>query len=188
MAADLGYRGLPMNWVTMPDQFTLAAFDRLLGVREDPRRLFAQIVLASSHAPWVPVPDILPWEAIGDGQVYNAVATSGDPPEVVWRDQDRVRAQYRLALDYALRSVFEYIRLKADDPPLFLVIGDHQAAAHIALDDRAEVPIHAIGPAALVDRLHLIAQTEGLIPDADVPVLGMEDMRDLLLRAFEVRE
>jgi hypothetical protein len=28
-AADLGYRGLPFNWVTMPDQFTLAAFERM---------------------------------------------------------------------------------------------------------------------------------------------------------------
>ena len=40
-AADLGYRGLPFNWVTMPDQFTLAAFDRLVrldAAREGRRR------------------------------------------------------------------------------------------------------------------------------------------------------
>ena len=26
---DLGYRGKPFNWITMPDQYTLSAFDRL---------------------------------------------------------------------------------------------------------------------------------------------------------------
>lgn len=185
VAADLGYEGLPMNWVTMPDQFTLSALDRLLRNGEDPRHLFAQVVLVSSHAPWVPVPDILPWEDIGDGSVYNAVATSGDPPEVVWRDRERVRLQYRLALDYALQSVFEYLRLHADNPPLVLVVGDHQAAKSIALDGRAEVPIHVIGPSHLVEPLSQVAPTPGLIPDGDVPVIPMEDMRDILFRAYE---
>lgn len=188
VAADLGYRGLPMNWVTMPDQFTLAALDRLVRTGDDPRHVFAQVVLVSSHAPWVPVPEILPWEEIGDGSIYNEVATSGDPPEVVWRDYDRVRAQYRLALDYSLQSVFEYARLHAHDPPLILVIGDHQAAEVIALDDRAEVPFHVIGPGDLVDRLAGVAPTSGLIPAQDAPVIAMEAMRDTMLGAYEVRE
>ena len=29
-AKDLGYQGLPFNWIEMPDQFTFAALDRLL--------------------------------------------------------------------------------------------------------------------------------------------------------------
>ena len=38
-ARDLGYRGQPFNWVTMPDQFTLAAFERqLLGAGAARRR------------------------------------------------------------------------------------------------------------------------------------------------------
>jgi hypothetical protein len=32
----------------------------------------------------------------------------GDPPDVVWRDRDRVRDQYRQAVDYALTVVFDY--------------------------------------------------------------------------------
>ncbi|MEO0911499.1 MAG: sulfatase [Pseudomonadota bacterium] len=184
VAADLGYRGLPMNWVTMPDQFTLAALDRLVRTGDDPRHLFAQVVLASSHAPWVPVPEILPWDSIGDGRIYNEVAQSGDPPEVVWRDQDRVRRQYRLAVDYALQAVFEYVGLHAEEAPLILVVGDHQAAEYIALDGRAEVPLHVIGPAHLVERLHDVAPTPGLIPERSVPVIPMERMRDVLLNAF----
>ncbi|MEM9229522.1 MAG: sulfatase [Pseudomonadota bacterium] len=184
VAADLGYRGLPMNWVTMPDQFTLSALDRLLRNGADERRLFAQVVLVSSHAPWVPVPTVLPWEDVGDGSVYNTVATSGDTPEAVWRDHDRVRHQYRLAVDYALQSVFEYVRLHADDPPLILVLGDHQAAEFIALDGRAEVPFHVIGPAHLVDPLGDVAPTQGLVPGDDVSAIPMDSMRDILLNAY----
>ena len=104
-AADLGYRGKPFNWVTMPDQFTLAAFEREL-LDPGPRPpVFAEIALISSHAPWTPIPPLLPWEALGDGRVFDAYATAGDPPEVVWRDPDRVREQYRRALDYVLRAV-----------------------------------------------------------------------------------
>ena len=108
-ADDMGYEGEPFNWVTMPDQFTLSAFDRL--VRDTATRpIFAQIALISSHAPWVPVPDMLPWDAIGDGTEFDEVATSGDPPDVVWRDRGprprSVQASDRLrpAGDYRLRG------------------------------------------------------------------------------------
>lgn len=184
VAADMGYRGLPMNWVTMPDQFTLAALDRLLRGGDDPRRLMAQVVLVSSHAPWVPVPEILPWDAVGDGTVYNALAASQDPPEVIWRDHDRVRAQYALAVDYALQAVFEYALRHAKNPPLLVIIGDHQAAEFVALDDRAEVPFHVVGPAHLVDLLSPVAPTRGLLPKADDPVIAMDSMRDVLLNSF----
>ena len=187
VAADLGYRGLNFNWVTMPDQFTLATLDRLLRNGEDSRRLFAQVVLVSSHAPWVPVPDILPWDAIGDGEVFNDMATSGDPPEVVWRDRDRVRFQYRLAVDYSLQAVMEYAVLHAADPPLLIIVGDHQAAESIALDGRREVPIHVIGPAHLVGALSEAAPYPGLLPDDDAEALAMERMRDVLLGAYATR-
>ena len=95
-AKDLGYRGRPFNWVTMPDQFTLAALERRLLAPGPRPPVFAEVALISSHAPWTPVPPLLPWDALGDGAVFDPYAAAGDPPEVVWRDPDRVRAQYRL--------------------------------------------------------------------------------------------
>lgn len=183
-AKDLGYQGLPFNWVTMPDQFTLAALDRLVRDTDRPQPNFVQVALASSHAPWVPIPDIIPWHSIGDGTVFNDVATSGDPPEVVWRDRERVRLQYKLAVDYALQSVMEYAVLHAANPPLILVVGDHQAAEFIALDDRSDVPLHVIGPAQLVERLSTIAPYPGLLPDDAAEVFPMEHVRDVILTAF----
>ena len=42
----------------------------LLGRRRAPP-VFAEIALISSHAPWTPIPPLLPWEAIGDGRVFD---------------------------------------------------------------------------------------------------------------------
>lgn len=182
-AADLGYRGLPFNWVTMPDQFTLLALDRL--VREQTEgRLFAQVVLISSHAPWVPVPRMLPWDEVGDGRAFDAMARQGDPPDVVWRDRDRVRDQYRQAVDYALQAALTYALRHAGDPPLIFLLGDHQAAGFVALDDRSDVPIHVIGPPDLVGLLSGPEWARGLLPAPDAPVLPMEAIRDLILEAY----
>ncbi|KGE04219.1 putative membrane protein [Pseudohaliea rubra DSM 19751] len=185
-AAELDYRGQPFNWVTMPDQFTLTAMDRLLRAeRVDDRPLFIQVATGSSHAPWVPVPELLAWEAIGDGHVFDAVAASGEPPEEVWRDSDRVRDQYRMAIDYALETVLSYAARHADDAPLMIVLGDHQAAGFVALDERPHVPMHLIGPAHLVGRAAVDwGLASGLFPPDSAPVVAMDKMRDRILETF----
>jgi hypothetical protein len=185
-AQDLGYEGEPFNWVTMPDQFTYAAMDRLLRAPTK-APVFVQIATGTSHAPWVPVPWLVPWERIGDGQIFNDMAKAGDTPAEVWRDHDRVRAQYRQAIDYALSAVVDYAALHTDDPPLMIVIGDHQAADFVALDERADVPAHVIGPPHLVERISNLGWRAGLIPDPDAPVLGMDRMRNLLIETFSSR-
>lgn len=184
-AADLGYRGKPFNWVTMPDQFTLSALDRLLRLPPRDRPLFAQVALVSSHAPWVPVPQLIPWDQVGDGSIFNAmVADSGDPPEVIWRDPDRVRDQYRLSIAYTLETVFDYVARLGPDAPLIFVLGDHQAAGFVAQSESADVPLHVIGPPELVARTEGWGLTPGLIPSDGHLALSMERMRDLILRSF----
>jgi energy-converting hydrogenase Eha subunit A len=191
VAADLGYEGERFNWVTMPDQFTMKAFDRLerqgrAGVDRPP--LFAQIALISSHAPWVPVPELIDWDAIGDGTVFNEVATSGDPPEVVWRDHDRVRDQFRQAVDYSLQVVGAYAERHADDPPLMIVLGDHEPAPFVSGVDGFDVPIHIIGPPDVVARIDGWGWDAGLLPGPDAPVWRMDAFRDRFLDAFSSAE
>ncbi len=186
--ANLDYAGEPFNWITMPDQFTFAAMDRLLrNNRPDERPLFIQMALGSSHAPWVPVPDLIPWDALGDGTVFNPIVAASDPPHVVWQNNDRVRAQYSLAVDYALQTVFAYAALHADDPPLMIIVGDHQAAGFVALDERTDVPIHIVGPQALVDLVANADFQPGLIPSDSIAPRPMDAMRALLLQALSSR-
>lgn len=183
-AADLGYRGKPFNWVTMPDQFTLTAADRML--RRDPDRphLFAQIALVSSHAPWTPVPHLLAWDEIGDGTEFNAMAISGDSPRDVWRDRDLVRRHYRDSVEYALQTALEYAERQGPDGPLIFLLGDHQAAPGIAMDDRPDVALHVIGPENLVARTSDWGFTPGLIPPEGSDAIPMDRMRDLILTSF----
>jgi hypothetical protein len=184
-AADLGYRGKPFNWVTMPDQFTLAAFERAELAPAPRRPVLAEIALISSHAPWTPVPPLLPWEAIGDGRAFDASATSGDPPEVVWRDDERIRDQYRQALDYALRTVGAFAERHAASPPLIVVLGDHQPAAFVSEDPVGrDVPIHLIGPPEVLAAVDDWNWHAGLVPTAAVPAWRMDRFRDRFLAAF----
>jgi hypothetical protein len=183
-AADLGYKGQPFNFVTMPDQYTLAAFDRLVPRGPAAGQLFAQIVLLSSHAPWVPVPHMIDWASVGDGTVFDQWATSGDPPDVVWRDRDRVRDQYRQALDYALQAVLSYAARQTPEAPLMVIVGDHQAAPFVAQTESKDVPIHLIGPPDVIALFDSWAWTEGLIPGGQTPVWPMQNFRDRFVQAL----
>lgn len=183
-AAELGYKGLPFNWVTMPDQYTLSAFDRLMAPVAEGRR-FSQVVLISSHAPWVPVPRLVPWEEVGDGRIFDAMAQEGDPPAVVWRDRDRVRDQYRQSVAYSVEVVLDWLaRMDPERMPLTFVLGDHQAAGFVAGEDRLDVPLHVIGPAALVERAAAWGFAPGLMPPQEMTALPMEAMRDRIVATY----
>ncbi|WP_295532411.1 sulfatase-like hydrolase/transferase [uncultured Thioclava sp.] len=183
-AADLGYQGQPFNFVTMPDQYTLSAFDRLVAREPQAGPLFAQIVLLSSHAPWVPVPEMIAWDQVGDGRVFDRWALSGDPPKVVWRDRDRVRDQYRQAIDYSLQAILSYAGRHANKPPLMVVLGDHQPTPFVAQIDSKDVPVHLIGPPDLIADFDAWSWTPGLVPDAQTPVWPMRDFRDRFINAL----
>ncbi|WP_282096078.1 sulfatase-like hydrolase/transferase [Epibacterium ulvae] len=183
-AKDLGYAGKPFNWVTMPDQFTFAAMDRLLRAPNQDGPMMIQMALGSSHAPWVPVPELVPWETIGDGRIYDPVVEAGATPREVWKDHDRVRAQYKRAVDYALQTVMAYAELHAKDPPLMIIVGDHQAAGFVALEERADVPMHVIGPKHLVDAIADAQFYQGLTPPSEAEPRPMDEMRAHLVKAL----
>ncbi len=133
----------------------------------------------------VPIPPVIEWDAIGDGRIFNQWANSGDPPEVVWRDHDYVRDQFRLAIDYSLQTIGAWAaRHSDDDPPLIVMLGDHEPARFVSGVDGFDVPLHVIGPPALVDHFAPLGWTEGMLPDPDQPLLRMDALRDLLLRSL----
>jgi hypothetical protein len=185
-AADLGYAGLPYNWVTMPDQYTLAALERReRQARERP--LFAEVSLISSHAPWTPVAPVLEdWDAIGDGSVFSRWAEQGDPPDVVWRDPERVRHQYTLALDYVLGVLGSYAARFVDDRTLLILVGDHQPAPLITGEGASrDVPMHVIsGDPGLLEPFLDLGFAAGMRPAPDHAALRMDRFRDRFLAAF----
>jgi Sulfatase len=185
-AADLGYRGRPYNWVTMPDQYTLFVLERAQRAGAG-RPLFAEVALISSHAPWTPIAPVLEdWSAIGDGSVFSRWADAGDPPEVVWRDPERVREQYARAIDYVLRVLASYAANFVDGRTLLILVGDHQPAPLITGENASrDVPIHVIsGDPELLASFLAWGFGRGMRPPRDVPPRRMDEFRDFFLAAF----
>ncbi|MGD1882395.1 MAG: sulfatase-like hydrolase/transferase [Paracoccaceae bacterium] len=181
-AVDIPYKGERFNWVTMPDQFTLSAYEALLG--EDPRRDFTQIALISSHAPWVPILPIISWAEVGDGAIYSQWANQGPTPQEVWRDQDRVRDLYRQSIDYALKVTLDHLVSLGAEAPLILLLGDHQPAGFVAQVPSDDVAAHLIAPQEVMARVDHWGWTPGLIPEDDAPVWRMDAFRDKFIAAF----
>ena len=179
-AADLGYAGLPFNWVTMPDQYTLAAFERL-APRGAP--LMTEIALISSHAPWTPVAELVPWDTVGDGRVFNDMARAGPTPREVWSDRRTIRRHYGLSLDYTIRTVLDWAALPRTQQPLIVVLGDHQPAATVSQTGGMDVPVHMIGPPEVIALFDHWNWTEGLQPEAGMPTWPMSAFRDRFLDA-----
>ncbi len=185
---DIDYRGPPLNWVTMPDQFTWSYLQRAVRASAaDARPVFAELGLISSHAPWTPILPVLDdWEGIGDGTVFAPWRDAGERPEDLWLDHDRVREHFALALDYAVNVVTGYAERYVDDRTLLIVLGDHQPAPLVtgAGASRA-VPVHVLsGDAALIAPFLDRGYAPGAWPDPAQPPARMDTFRDWFVHAF----
>ena len=185
---DIGYKGPPLNWVTMPDQFTWSFLEQSIRDQdEDARPLFAEIGLISSHAPWTPILPVLDdWETIGDGSVFEPWRDAGERPEDLWRDAERVREHYAMSIDYALHAMIGYAERFVDDDALLIVLGDHQPAPLITGDGVPRtVPVHVISGSQEVLRPFMDWGFQaGAFPDPDVDPLGMDYFRPWFVGAF----
>lgn len=151
---NMQYAGKPLNWVTMPDQYTLSWLRNTLAEKPD-SAVFAELALISSHAPWTPILPVLEdWDAVSDGSVFDVYLTDAETPESLWKDSERVKTNYGLALDYSLAVVADYASKYLEDG-LMVVLGDHQAAPLIIGENASrDVPVHLMsGDAALINDL-----------------------------------
>jgi len=192
-AHNLGYQGKPFNWVTMPDQYTLAAFHARELTQASRTPVMAEIALISSHAPWTPIPELIDWNSVGDGTVFNAQATGGDTPEEVWKDNARIRLQFRLSIEYALDTIASYVMNYGDDDLVVLILGDHQPAPIVTGDGgdfqtgSRDVPIHLIArDPSVIDAMAHWQWTPGMLPAADAPVWRMDELRNKFIDTFSL--
>jgi hypothetical protein len=184
---ELGYRGPRMSFATMPDQYTLSAFERLERAKADRGPLMAEIPLVTSHAPWTPLPEFLDWSEVGDGAVYNHLAGLGQQPEaILTRDPATVRADYRRAVEYSLTSLISYIETHGDDNLVVVFLGDHQPSPVVTGGDTdRDVPITIVAKdPEVMERISGWRWQQGLRPGPHAPVWRMDAFRDEFLTAF----
>ncbi|OLM15963.1 MULTISPECIES: CDP-alcohol phosphatidyltransferase family protein [unclassified Pseudonocardia] len=183
----LGYRGPPFSWSPMPDQYALSAFDRLEYGRTDRGPLMAEVALTSSHAPWSPVPPLLPWDRVGDGSAYTPYAHDQRAWDTIWTgDPAAIRADYVRSTEYSLETLYDWVSRFGDDRLVVVVLGDHQPAPMVVGQDAGrDVPISVVTrDQAVLDRIAGWGWTPGLRPPPTAPVQPMEDFRDRFLSAF----
>jgi hypothetical protein len=185
-AKDLGYRGPSYSFATMPDQYTLSAFQRLERTPNH-QPVMAEIPLISSHAPWSPIPQLRNWDDVGDGSTFDAGAGAGDPADIILRrDSTRVRADYGKAVEYSLNTLISYVETYGDDNLVLVFLGDHQPSKVVAGDHAphdAPITIVARDP-AVMDRVANWGWQDGLRPDPQAPTWRMDTFRDRFLTAF----
>jgi hypothetical protein len=182
-AKNVGYQGPPFALATMPDQYTLSAFQRLEYGRSDRGPLMAEMPLTSSHAPWAPLPHMIDWDDVGDGSVYGPIAASA---EAVWGDSDRTRAAYRQSIEYSLTALTSWVERNGDDDLVLIFLGDHQPAPLLTGKGASrEVPITIVTrDRAVLDRISGWHWGEGLKPAKRAPVWRMDTFRDRFLTTF----
>ncbi len=182
-SSSMQYQGVGFGYVTMPDQYTLSAFERM--VRQSAQKPVAgHIGLLGSHAPWTPLAKRVPWDEVGDGSIFDGSQRHGEPLD--WSDREQAQDMYGQSVDQTLITVGEYLERYGNDA-LFIVVGDHQPASIISgWAPNAHVPVHFVSDnPAVLDRLPVPLFTLGMAPGETEDALSMASVRELLSTVFE---
>ncbi|MFC7907015.1 alkaline phosphatase family protein [Streptomyces nigra] len=182
----LGYQGPYFSWSPVPDQFSLEAFQRLEHGKKDRDPIMAEIILASSHNPWSPIPRMLDWDELGDGSVFDGIEKEGTDPTQVWKKPERVRTEYRRAIEYSVQSLTEWVERYGTDDTVLVFLGDHQPVPTVTGGDtNKDVPITIVArDPKVLERIEGWNWTPGLKPADGAPEWGMDRFRDCFLEAY----
>lgn len=185
-ARNVGYAGPRFGYAPVPDQFTLAAFDRLELRRPGRGPVMAEINLVSSHVPWAPLPRLVEWGTVGDGSGYAAQHAAATSRDDVWRTAAGVRTAYAESIAYSLESIVSFVRNSHDDDLVLIVLGDHQPATVVSGPDAGhDVPVSIIShDQRVLDRISGWDWQAGLRPSRTAPVWPMNQFRDRFLAAY----
>jgi phosphatidylglycerophosphate synthase len=183
---NVGYRGPRFAYASMPDQYVLAALQRLELSKHDRRPVFAEVDLVSSHAPWTRIPQLIDWDDVGDGSVFNRIPVDQVSKSELWSDPERVRAAYGRSIEYTLNALFSFVQHYGDDDLVLVVLGDHQPWTIVSGQSPShDVPISVIAhDPAVLDQITGWGWEDGMRPGPQAPVWPMNAFRDRFLSAF----
>jgi hypothetical protein len=183
---NLGYRGPGFGLPPMPDQYVLAALQRRELAQRHRPPLFAEVDLISSHAPWTRIPKLIPWDAVGDGSIFDHVAAEESTRAALFGDARRARAAYGHSIEYSLSTLISFVRRYGDDKTVLVVLGDHQPATVVSGQGAGhDVPISVIAhDPKVLDQIGGWGWQDGLRPSPQAPVWPMAAFRDRFLTAF----
>lgn len=180
----LGYRGPPITFWRIPDQFALERFEQLhpRTADEPPRLLFFATI--NTHMPYGPQPPVQPDLArllgpqpFDETELRQALARAPD-----WLDQfpDYVRS-----FDTTYRWLAVHLRRPEPREGLIVIVGDHQPMANVSGSASWDVPVHLIaGDPALLAPFVARGFTPGMEPPRQ-SLGAMHELTAMLLEAFD---
>ncbi len=183
---NVGYRGPGFGLPPMPDQYVLSALQRLELARRHRPPLFAEVDLISSHAPWTRIPRLIPWDAVGDGSIFDRVPAEESTRAKLFGDADRARAAYGHSIEYTMSTIASFVAHYGDDQLVVVLLGDHQPATIVTGQGAShDVPISIIAhDPKVMDQIAGWGWQDGLRPSPQAPVWPMNAFRDRFLGAF----
>ena len=183
---DLGYRGQRFGFSKMPDQYALAAFQRLELGRANHKPVMAEIDLASSHEPWAKLPRMVPWNKVGDGRIFNRVTGQVETVRELWSNPANVEKAYSASIEYTLRALTSFVQRAGDDNLVMVVLGDHQPGTMVSGHGASrDVPISIIArDKGVMDRISDWGWQDGLLPGSEAPIWRMNAFRDRFFAAY----
>jgi hypothetical protein len=187
-ADNVGYAGPKFGYAQVPDQYTWQYFyDHELAGPHQP--VMAEIDFVSSHTPWAPLPQMVPWSAVGNGSVYDPQPAESESSDTVWEHPATVQQFYGQSVQYSLNAMFSFLHTYNDPNLVVIMLGDHQPATIVSgRGANHEVPISIIAKDPKV--LQAIAGWHwqaGDQPTGRAPLWQMDAFRNRFLTAFDAK-
>ena len=182
---NVGYRGPTFSYSSMPDQYTLAEFQRL-ELTPGHKPVMAEIDLTTSHIPWAPLPAMVPWDKVGNGSVFDPQPAESESATTVWRSNNTVRQFYGQSIQYSMTALTSWVT-ELNDPNLVLILlGDHQPHTSVSGPGaNHDVPISIVTRApSVLKQMSSWHWQNGLLPDLGAPLEPMDAFRNQFLNTF----
>ena len=181
----VGYRGPKFSYATMPDQYTLAAFQRL-ELAPGHKPVMAQITLVSSHTPWAPLPVMVPWSKVGNGSIFDPMPARGQTALSVVGNASKERQAFGTSIQYSMQALISWVT-ELNDPNLVLILlGDEQPGSPITSPGANHVvPISIVArDPSVFGQIASWHWQNGLLPGPSAPLEPMDAFRNQFLGAF----
>ena len=182
---NVGYHGPTFSYSPMPDQYTLAAFQRN-ELTPGHKPVMAEIDTTSSHIPWAPLPTMVPWNKVGNGSVFDPQPAQSESAATVWRNGNTVKQFYGQSIQYSLKALTSWVT-ELNDPNLVLIfMGDHQPHTIVSgYGATHEVPVSIVTRApSVLKQMSSWHWQNGLLPNLGAPVEPMDAFRNQFLNTF----
>ena len=87
----------------------------------------------SSHAPWNRIPQLIDWNKVGNGSIFNRIPVAPRSRTDVVLERPRTRpAAYGQSIQYSLNTLISFVQHYGDQNLVLIVLGDHQPWAIVS--------------------------------------------------------